>query len=61
MLNEVLDEVDSAVERVLANITIKDVVARLQPCGNKASVKGLNTASVKRKNGTKQQVLAARN
>ena len=32
MLNEVLDEVDTAVERVLANITIKDVVSRLKPC-----------------------------
>src|SRR6185369_9411028 len=32
VLNQVLDEVDTAVERVLANITIKDVVSRLQPC-----------------------------
>ena len=61
VLNEVLDEVDSAVERVLANITIKDVVSRLKPCVSKARVKGLRTASVKRKNGAKEQVLAARN
>ena len=62
VLNEVLDEVDSAVERVLANITIKDVVSRLRPCVSKASVKGVSsTASVKRKNGTKEQVLLARN
>ena len=32
VLNEVLGEVDSAVERVLANITVKDVVSRLRPC-----------------------------
>jgi Rrf2 family protein len=61
VLNDVLDEVDSAVERVLANITIKDVVSRLEPCGNKASVGRLNAPGVKRKNGTKQPVLVARN
>ena len=61
VLNEVLDEVDSAVERVLANITIKDVVSRLRPCVSKARVKGVSTASVKRKNGNKEQVLLARN
>src|SRR5215211_7820527 len=33
VLGEVLLEVDSAVERVLANITIHDVVRRLKPCG----------------------------
>ena len=53
VLNEVLDEVDSAVERVLANITIKDVVSRLQPC--------VSTATVKRKIGSKVQMVAARN
>ena len=36
VLNQVLDEVDSAVERVLANITIKDVVSRLKPCVSSA-------------------------
>src|SRR6267143_6699655 len=61
VLNQVLDEVDSAVERVLENITIKDVVSRLKQCVSKASVKGVGTASVKRKNGTKEQVLLARN
>jgi DNA-binding IscR family transcriptional regulator len=61
VLNDVLDEVDSAVEGVLANITIKDVVSRLKPCGNKAPVKGVSTATVKRKSGTKEQILVARN
>ena len=32
VLGDVLLEVDSAVERVLANITINDVVQRLKPC-----------------------------
>src|ERR1044071_6410553 len=34
VLGEVLSEVDSAVERVLQNITINDVVRRLKPCGS---------------------------
>ena len=33
VLGEVLSEVDSAVEQVLAGITINDVVQRLRPCG----------------------------
>jgi Rrf2 family protein len=33
VLGEVLQEVDSAVEQVLKNITINDVVQRLRPCG----------------------------
>ncbi len=33
VLGEVLQEVDSAVEQVLKNITIDDVVQRLKPCG----------------------------
>jgi Rrf2 family protein len=32
VLGDVLQEVDSAVEKVLANITINDVVQRLKPC-----------------------------
>lgn len=32
VLSNVLDEVHSAVETVLADITIKDLVARLKPC-----------------------------
>ena len=33
VLGDVLQEVDSAVEQVLQNITIDDVVQRLKPCG----------------------------
>lgn len=39
VLGEVLQEVDSAVERVLKSITIDDVVQRLKPCGTLNSVK----------------------
>jgi Rrf2 family protein len=53
VLNEVLDEVDTAVERVLANITIKDVVSRLKPC--------VSTTVTKRKTVRKEHVLTARN
>ncbi len=53
VLNQVLDEVDTAVERVLANITIKDVVSRLKPCA---------AAPIsKRKPVGKQQVASVRN
>src|ERR1041384_6040048 len=41
VLGEVLLEVDSAVERVLQNITINDVVRRLKPCGSATSSKTL--------------------
>jgi Rrf2 family protein len=40
VLGEVLEEVDSAVEHALANITIKDVVGRLKPLAAKAEVSG---------------------
>jgi DNA-binding IscR family transcriptional regulator len=53
VLNNVLGEVDSAVENVLANITIKDIVSRLQPC--------VSTNVAKRKNGVRSQVVAVRN
>ncbi len=53
VLNEVFDEVDTAVARVLTNITIKDVVSRLRPC--------VDAATVRRKNGTKLQAVSARN
>jgi len=33
VLGNLLEEVDSAVEKVLAAITIKDLVRRLKPCG----------------------------
>lgn len=38
VLGQVLDEVDSAVEHALANITIRDVIARLKPLAGKAEV-----------------------
>jgi hypothetical protein len=68
VLNDVLDEVDSAVEAVLANITLREAVARLKPCvrtvGAKSTVAGVRNLSagtgVKRKNG-KEHTLAARN
>jgi Rrf2 family protein len=53
VLNQVLDEVDTAVESVLRNITIKDVVSRLQPC--------VSSTVPKRKHVRKEQVLAAGN
>lgn len=53
VLNEVLDEVDTAVERVLANITIKDVVSRLKPC--------MSTSNGKRKSAVRLQVASVRN
>jgi Rrf2 family protein len=48
VLGEVLQEVDSAVERVLANITINDVVSRLKPCGAATASKSIE------KNGRKK-------
>jgi Rrf2 family protein len=53
VLNQVLDEVDTAVESVLANITIKDVVSRLKPC--------VSTTVSKRKVLRKEHVLTAGN
>ena len=54
VLNNVLGEVDSAVEQVLSNITIRDMVAQLRPCASADVVK-------KKNNGTRGQVLAVRN
>jgi Rrf2 family protein len=54
VLNDVLDEVDTAVERVLANITIKDVVSRLRPCVSTAPANG------KRKPVSKEHVMTIR-
>jgi DNA-binding IscR family transcriptional regulator len=34
VLGNVLENVDSAVEQVLADITIEDLVGRLRPCGS---------------------------
>ena len=55
VLHNVLGEVDSAVEQVLSNITIRDVVARLRPCVSSSST------LVKKKNGTRPQAVAVRN
>ena len=41
VLGDVLLEVDTAVERVLENITINDVVRRLKPCGSALASKTL--------------------
>jgi len=68
VLNDVLDEVDSAVESVLAKITLREAVGRLKPCvrtGTRtAEVTGVRNlrvaAGVKRKNG-KEHTLSARN
>ena len=48
VLGEVLLEVDSAVEQVLKNITINDVVRRLKPCGAAVASKSVE------KNGRKK-------
>lgn len=40
VLGDVLDEVNSAVEHVLAKITIEDVVQRMRPCVGNAKRKG---------------------
>jgi Rrf2 family protein len=54
VLGEVLQEVDSAVEQVLKNITIDDVVQRLKPCGTLNNVK---TPKVGKSNGKLGKVL----
>ncbi len=53
VLNDVLGEVDSAVENVLANITVKDVVSRLKPC--------VPSTNGRRKSGVRVQMVSARN
>jgi Rrf2 family protein len=54
VLGEVLLEVDSAVEQVLANITIDDVVQRLKPCGAAVSSKTLGKNGKIEKNGKRK-------
>ena len=67
VLNDVLDEVDSAVESVLAKITLKEAVGRLKPCVRTvgtttriAGARNLSAVASKRKNG-KEHTLSARN
>ena len=54
VLGEVLQEVDSAVELVLKNITIDDVVQRLKPCGTLTTGK---TPRVGKANGRVAKIL----
>ena len=62
VLNGVLDEVDSAVERVLANLTLRDVVSRLQPCLSSTNGKSVSiAANGKRKQMPRVQSESARN
>jgi Rrf2 family protein len=55
VLGDVLLEVDSAVEKVLQNITINDVVRRLKPCGGATASKTMETNG-KRKHYEQKQV-----
>jgi Rrf2 family protein len=54
VLGEVLQEVDSAVELVLKNITIDDVVQRLKPCGTLTTGK---TPRIGKSNGRVAKIL----
>jgi Rrf2 family protein len=54
VLGEVLQEVDSAVEQVLKNITIDDVVQRLKPCGTLTTGK---TPRIGKSNGRVAKIL----
>ena len=51
VLGDVLLEVDSAVERVLQNITINDVVRRLKPCSGATASKSAGKVAKNGKNG----------
>ncbi len=55
VLGDVLQEVDSAVEQVLENITINDVVQRLKPCGAAAVDKAIGKIE-KRKPYSQKQI-----
>src|SRR5829696_2199597 len=55
VLGDVLLEVDSAVERVLGNITINDVVQRLKPCGPALTSKTIEKNG-KKKHFDEQQI-----
>ena len=57
VLGEVLQEVDSAVEQVLQNITIDDVVQRLKPCGTLTTEKNGRLAKPVAKSNGKLKVL----
>jgi len=55
VLGDVLLEVDTAVEKVLQNITINDVVRRLKPCGAAMASKSVERNG-KRKHYEQKQV-----
>ncbi|HEX6648589.1 MAG TPA: Rrf2 family transcriptional regulator [Pyrinomonadaceae bacterium] len=57
VLGDVLSEVDSAVERVLQNITINDVVQRLKPCGAAVTSKHIEKNGKKKHYDQKQIAL----
>jgi hypothetical protein len=58
VLGDVLREVDTAVERVLQNITIHDVVRRLKPCGAATASKSVENIGTngKRKSDEEKQI-----
>lgn len=57
VLGDVLQEVDSAVEQVLAKITINDVVQRLKPCGGAPADKTIEKIEKKKHYSQKQIAL----
>ena len=56
VLGDVLLEVDSAVEAVLAKITIRDVVQRLKPCVSKET--NITVGGIEKKNGRQRITLS---
>src|SRR6185312_764590 len=56
VLGDVLLEVDTAVEKVLQNITINDVVRRLKPCGAAMASKNTMERNGKRKHYEQKQI-----
>jgi len=59
VLGDVLLEVDSAVEKVLQNITINDVVRRLKPCGSATASKTMEKNGKRKPYEQKQVALPA--
>jgi Rrf2 family protein len=56
VLGDVLLEVDTAVEKVLQNITINDVVRRLKPCGGAMASKNAMERNGKGKHYEQKQI-----
>jgi Rrf2 family protein len=59
VLGDVLLEVDTAVEKVLQNITINDVVRRLKPCGSATASKTMEKNGKRKPYEQKQIALPA--